>query len=391
MQNIVAPSVAPAPAAPSMTPGAIDYSWLKGDKPTQNLMAPMAPMGMAPMGGAQYGTPSGMYNPRMDFGGSADGGTSADGTSGVGNDGSGSAAAAAATAAAADAAASGNDGSTGAWAQGGLIRSYRHGGPVRYYADGGSINAPSVQSAPSALVYQTPEENIRRHQELYGPLPAGQTQTGDTSKFDQMIAGTDNTSLIGLMLRSPNFIRDSSDKATGGLIRPPYREEARQVAAQGRGPDTMLMHVTPKELRGLASLHPSGQLPRNPQTGLPEAGFLENVLPGILGTVVGSFVGMPWLGAVIGGVGTGLATGDLGKGLLSGLMSFGLGSAFAGLAEAGAGAAGAAQPVPALLVLAVMAVEPWARTVFWALRKLTTMVKEARRLSEAQVAFTALA
>ncbi|MCG3771470.1 MAG: hypothetical protein JW384_02656 [Nitrosomonadaceae bacterium] len=259
MQNIVAPSVAPAPAAPSMAPGAIDYSWLRGDKPTQNLMAPMAPMGMAPMGmapmgGAQYGTPSGMYNPRMDFGGSADGGTSADGTDGTGNDGSGSAAAAAAAAAAADAADSGNDGTNGVWAQGGLIRSYRYGGPVR----------------------------------------------------------------------------------------PPYREEARQVAAQGRGPDTQLMHVTPKELRGLASLHPSGQLPRNPQTGLPEAGFLENVLPGILGTVVGSFVGMPWLGAVIGGIGTGLATGDLGKGLLSGLMSFGLGSAFSGLAEAGAAAAGTA-------------------------------------------------
>ena len=255
MQNIVAPSVAPAPAAPSLTPGAIDYSWLKGDKPTQNLMAPMAPMGMAPMGmapmgGAQYGTPSGMYNSRMDFGGSADGSTG----EGVGGVGDAAGSAAAASAAAADAASNSGtagQGDTGDRAQGGLISSYRYGGPVH----------------------------------------------------------------------------------------PPYREEARQVAAQGRGPDTQLMHVTPKELRGLASLHPSGQLPRNPQTGLPEAGFLENVLPGILGTVVGSFVGMPWLGAVIGGVGTGLATGDLGKGLLSGLMSFGLGSAFSGLAEAGATAA----------------------------------------------------
>ena len=346
MQNIVAPSVAPAPAAPSLTPGAIDYSWLRGDKPTQNLMAPMAPMGMAPMGmapmgGAQYGTPSDMYNPGMDFGGSADGSTG-EGVGGVGDSAGSAAAASAAAADAASNSGTSGQGDTSDRAQGGLISSYRYGGPVRYYADGGSINAPSAPSAQSALVYQTPEENIRRHQELYGPLPAGQTQTGDTSKFDQMIAATDNTSLIGLMLRSPNFIRDSSDKATGGLIRPPYREEARQVAAQGRGPDTQLMHVTPKELRGLASLHPSGQLPRNPQTGLPEAGFLENVLPGILGTVVGSFVGMPWLGAVISGVGTGLATGDLGKGLLSGLMSFGLGSAFSGLAEAGVAAAGTA-------------------------------------------------
>ena len=247
MNNIVAPSVAPTPMAPSLTPGAIDYSWLRGDKPTQNLMAPitapMAPMGMASMGDAQY-SPYGMV---AAHGG---GGEGPDGTSGVGNDGSASAATAAGVAADAAAAASGNDGSDGsAYAQGSLASPYRHGGPVH----------------------------------------------------------------------------------------PPYREEARQVANQGRGPDTMLMHVTPKELRGLASLHPSGQLPRNPQTGLPEAGFLENVLPGILGTAIGSFVGMPWLGAAIGGIGTGLATGDLGKGLLSGLMSFGLGSAFSGLAEAGAG------------------------------------------------------
>ena len=372
MQNIVAPSVAPAPAAPSLTPGAIDYSWLRGDKPTQNLMAPMAPMGMAPMGmapmgGAQYGTSSGMYNPTINFGGSADGSTG-EGVGGVGDAAGSASAASAAAAAAASNSGTAGQGESGDRAQGGLISSYRYGGPVRYYADGGSIHAPSAPSAPS-LNYRTPEETLRQQEELYGGGKETQTNqsqfTGNSNDYiGQWINGEGNDGPLGFLggpamqaFKKGDILAGISPAvligksiglfAEGGPVHPPYREEARQVAAQGRGPDTQLMHVTPKELRGLASLHPSGQLPRNPQTGLPEAGFLENVLPGILGTVVGSFVGMPWLGAVIGGVGTGLATGDLGKGLLSGLMSFGLGSAFSGLAEAGAAAAGTAGGIAA--------------------------------------------
>ena len=65
---------------------------------------------------------------------------------------------------------------------------------------------------------------------------------------------------------------------------------AQGLASLGRGNDSMLVHMTPREvqgLQGLAMAH-GGSLTINPQTGLPEAGFLDIVLP-----VAGSFFGIP--------------------------------------------------------------------------------------------------
>jgi hypothetical protein len=128
---------------------------------------------------------------------------------------------------------------------------------------------------------------------------------------------------------------------------PPAAPVAQQMAQYGRGNDSMLMHVTPSEVQGLQGLAQmkGGSLTTNPVTGLPEAGFLEDMLPTILG-VAGSFFGIPPMltAAVVGG-GTGLATGSLEKGLMAGLGAFGgssLGAGFGiGGASAGAGAAGA--------------------------------------------------
>jgi len=55
----------------------------------------------------------------------------------------------------------------------------------------------------------------------------------------------------------------------------PMKGIATILAAKGRGPDTQLMHVTDAELAGLASLHPTGKMPINPDTGLPEAGWWD--------------------------------------------------------------------------------------------------------------------
>jgi len=114
------------------------------------------------------------------------------------------------------------------------------------------------------------------------------------------------------------------------------------VQAQGRGNDTQLMHVTPSEvqaLQGIAQLH-GGSLTRNPQTGLPEAGFLENILPTIVGIGVGFATANPMLGAAAAGaLGYG-TSGSLEKGLIAGLGAFGGASALGSLA--GVGAAGAA-------------------------------------------------
>ena len=57
------------------------------------------------------------------------------------------------------------------------------------------------------------------------------------------------------------------------------------IASLGRGNDKMLVHMTPREVHGLQSLAMAhgGSLTINPQTGLPEAGFLEDILPVLAG------------------------------------------------------------------------------------------------------------
>jgi len=109
--------------------------------------------------------------------------------------------------------------------------------------------------------------------------------------------------------------------AGGGLA-----EAARALQSRGRGEDTMLVHMTPGEVKGLQALAMAhgGSLTINPSTGLPEAGFLKNLLPTIAG--IGLNFLFPGSGALIGmGVGAfeTMRTGDLGKGLLAGLGAYG--------------------------------------------------------------------
>lgn len=111
---------------------------------------------------------------------------------------------------------------------------------------------------------------------------------------------------------------------------------AEQLRSQGRGDDTMLVHMTPNEvnsLQGLAVAH-GGSLTINPETGLPEAGWLGKLLPTILGGVLAATgVGAP-LAAGIVGLGQTALTGDLKKGLMAGLGAFG-GASLAGAAGLG--------------------------------------------------------
>ena len=55
------------------------------------------------------------------------------------------------------------------------------------------------------------------------------------------------------------------------MKQPPMQKQAERLAAQGRYGDTMLVHMNPAEVEGIASLMPGGQLTINPQTGQPEA------------------------------------------------------------------------------------------------------------------------
>lgn len=131
----------------------------------------------------------------------------------------------------------------------------------------------------------------------------------------------------------------------------PMQPMAEQMAQQGRYGDSMMVHMNPIEVAGIASLSPTGQLTTNPMTGQPEA-FLPFLAP-LLGSLAGStFLTGSTLGgltgalglsggissAAAGAIGSGLATtaltGDIKEGLLSGLTGFGVGKALGSAAQA---------------------------------------------------------
>ena len=137
----------------------------------------------------------------------------------------------------------------------------------------------------------------------------------------------------------------------------PLEGIAEQLASQGRYGDTMLMHVNPAEVEGIAALVPGGQLPRNPMTGQPEAfigmilGMLAKPLltkgvgalatkagTGALGTALSGLAGSS---AAMTGITSGLIetarTGDIKKGFASGLMGAGVGKALGAASDAMAG------------------------------------------------------
>ena len=103
---------------------------------------------------------------------------------------------------------------------------------------------------------------------------------------------------------------------------------ANHMAAQGRGPDTTLVHMAPTELASLQDLaqRHGGSLTINPHTGLPEAGFLSSLLPMALGAAAQFIPGMQGMGAGMIGAGIGavhgLASGSLSQGLLAGMSAY---------------------------------------------------------------------
>jgi len=131
---------------------------------------------------------------------------------------------------------------------------------------------------------------------------------------------------------------------------------AKHLTEQGRGPDDHLVHMSGKEVAGLQALAMAagGSLTINPKTGLPEAGFLDSLLPTIVGAGItyfsGGMIDPITAGAIVGGVET-ARTGDLGKGALAGLGGFGgagmVGGLAGGAVPAGSGGAGFREAVNA--------------------------------------------
>ena len=112
------------------------------------------------------------------------------------------------------------------------------------------------------------------------------------------------------------------------------KQIAQKLASKGRFGDSMLVHMAPEEVSGLASLMPDGELSINPDTGFPEAFFFLPMLAALGGVGAGAAVAAP---AAIAGLGA------LGAGTAAGIGAAGIGAGLAGTAAAAAPlAAGAA-------------------------------------------------
>jgi hypothetical protein len=115
---------------------------------------------------------------------------------------------------------------------------------------------------------------------------------------------------------------------------------AKELQSYGRGDDSMLVHMTPGEvnsLQGLAMAH-GGSLTINPDTGLPEAGFLKKLLPTLLGIGLNFIPGVgPLAAAGLVAAGSVAKTGSLSKGLMAGLQAYGGASLAGGFAPAATG------------------------------------------------------
>jgi hypothetical protein len=113
----------------------------------------------------------------------------------------------------------------------------------------------------------------------------------------------------------------------------PAKPIADQLAQHGRYGDTMLVHMNPIEVAGIASLTPGG-LTTNPVTGQPEAfAFLLPLLASGMGTAMG--LGALGTAALSGGL-TAAVTGDIKRGLMAGVMGAGIGNALGNAGGAGA-------------------------------------------------------
>ena len=120
------------------------------------------------------------------------------------------------------------------------------------------------------------------------------------------------------------------------------QQVAQGLASLGRGNDKMLVHMTPGEVRGLQNLAMAhgGSLTTNPHTGLPEAGFLSNILPTVIGIGVGAVTMNPWAGAATAGALKYAQTGNLMQGLSAGFGAYSGSGLFNSLETAGTEAIG---------------------------------------------------
>ena len=165
-------------------------------------------------------------------------------------------------------------------------------------------------SGPEGVYYNPETEQFLNRQQTYGPPPVLEGYQNDP-RLKEILSKSHP--IYGSQFNQGGF----TGYAQGGNMN--IKEQTQNVANQGRYGDSMLLHVNPAEVKGLAQAMP---ITVNPQTGQPEA-FLPFLAP-----VLGSMAGTALFGgsALAAGIGAGLATyaqtgGSGSKALLSGLTA----------------------------------------------------------------------
>jgi len=142
------------------------------------------------------------------------------------------------------------------------------------------------------------------------------------------------------------------------------------IQSQGRGNDSMLVHMSPREVGGLQQLAKSqgGSLSVNPNTGLVEAGFLEQALPivaaaaatyftaGAAAPALSAALGSTMAGGILAGAGAGALIGG-GSAALQG-KDAGQGALYGGIGGAISGGTGAYDSTGSLFSGATQAPTP---------------------------------
>jgi hypothetical protein len=193
---------------------------------------------------------------------------------------------------------------------------------------------PGPAPTPSfGISFQNPfNTNIKEAFGLFNPLATVTHPFGKTD-FSVMDVATPAMGKAAQAVNTGVNVGRAMGFAEGGLA------AAHKAQSAGRGQDTMLVHMTPGEVKGLQALAMAhgGSLTINPETGLPEAGFLQKILPTLLGAGLSFIPGVgPLMAAGIVGGGYGIAKGSLAEGLKAGLGAYGGAGLASGLTAAGA-------------------------------------------------------
>jgi|TARA_R110002012_G_scaffold288898_1_gene481776 hypothetical protein len=182
---------------------------------------------------------------------------------------------------------------------------------------------------PEGTYYDADQNKFYRDTPIYGEPTFVPNRYQYDPRFIQLLESTTSPEYAEQFRQSGGITNFNK----GGTI--DIQQQTKNVAAQGRYGDSMLLHVNPAEVKGLAQAMP---ITVNPQTGQPEA-FLPFLAP-IIGSMLGGSLltgatvgGMALSKAAAAGIGAGLAqtavTGSVKEGFKAGLTA-GMGSRLLG-------------------------------------------------------------